>query len=44
VFGVPEGVEEEEEGIQRGGSKERVEATHEAKGGVYVAEEMGMFH
>jgi hypothetical protein len=36
--------EEEEEGVQRGGSKEQVKATHEAKGGVYGAEEMGMFH
>jgi hypothetical protein len=44
VLWVPEGVveEEEEDGIQRGRSKQQVEVTHEAKGGVYVAEEMGM--
>jgi hypothetical protein len=42
VLRVLEGVEEE--GIQRSGSKQQVEVTHEAKGGVYGAEEMGMLH
>jgi hypothetical protein len=43
VFGAPEGVEEEE-GIRRSGSKEQVEVTHQAKGGVYGVEEMRTFH